>query len=162
MDEPELVVPTLELSIEGVIASALRSERDALRFYEEAAATIGDPVAFEALREVALEERLHFARLARVFKERFPQAWDEGTRRMHEPDAGQVEFPPLRELAKMKAPEILAIAKWEESRTRALYLAGANAAGSEMPDVSAMLLSLADDEARHFMRLTEIGASLGV
>jgi len=155
-------LPTIELSLEGVLAFALRAEVDASQFYEQASAAVSDATAHNLLRDLAAEEKGHHATLAKLYQERFPEQWAQAALRSRANlVTGVPKHPPVRVVAPLRPIELLTIARWEENKARRLYEAGAMAAHG-LPAVAAVLSRLALEEAGHSSRLDELATRLGL
>ncbi|GAB4308083.1 MAG: hypothetical protein Kow0090_22540 [Myxococcota bacterium] len=146
IDELYKYIP-IELSLDGIIGFALRSEYDSYRFYKAAENAVSDTAGKELLKQLANAERAHVDALQEAFRQYFPEAHTEAVRRIKDGTVGYLSVEKnLLGLAKMGVVEIISIAIWEERKAKELYeTALAEADDKEMRKLLKSLVKMGEE-----------------
>jgi rubrerythrin len=156
-DDATDLVAGLELSLEGLLAAAMREEHEAYRYYTRVAGQTGHPESRTLLLKLATVEQEHFVSLHRAFRQRFPDAFTQAMVRARTGNAprlfqeGHLEESPPEDVL-----EVLGAARWMEQRAHRGYLEAALTLGDDEAETRALLRSLARAEQGHFDALTAL------
>jgi len=145
----------MEITVREIIEYARNIESESFAFYTAAQEVLTDSAARETARELAEEEKLHFARLGRLLDRQPSPGGNLDVRFPAEVDLSRRVVPTMEITAESSPREILGVALQREERTRDQYRTFISFSNVDAEVVS-LFEDLVDQEEGHARRIRSL------